>query len=85
MGLPRLHRPYLYDRFFFVTGNLLRSRTRLEESDFGRLQRGLVKSPGEWKWSSMAEYAGVIPEEQERRCGLRVDRVRLPDDVKTSI
>jgi hypothetical protein len=27
-----------------------------------------------------AEYAGVRGEEQERRCGLRIDRVRLPAD-----
>jgi len=171
----RLRRPYLYDRFFFVTANLLRSRTKLKESDFARLavsfsrtrqkhgfmftawvflpdhwhvvihppypltistvlkalkvsstisinlrrreagevwqerffdralrtvreyhekvdyihfnpvRRGLVKSPEGWKWSSMAECAGVSPEEQERRCGLRIDRVGLPDDLKTSI
>jgi hypothetical protein len=40
----------------------------------------LVKKPEDWKWSSMAEHAGVSAEEQERRCGLRIDRVPLPVD-----
>jgi hypothetical protein len=35
--MSRLRRPFLYDRFIFVTVNLLRCRTRLEESDFARL------------------------------------------------
>jgi hypothetical protein len=32
----------------------------------------------EWKWSSFPEYAGVDAAEQESRCGLTIDRVRLP-------
>jgi hypothetical protein len=31
------------------------------------------------------EYAGVSAEEQEQRCGLSIDRVRLPADEKTRI
>jgi hypothetical protein len=31
------------------------------------------------------EYAGVSGEDLERRCGLRVDRVRLPADENTRI
>ena len=49
------------------------------------VRRGLVKRPEEWKWSSAVEYAGVSGEEQERRCGLRIDRVRLPADENTRI
>ena len=168
--MSRLRRPFLYDRFIFVTANLLPSRTKLNESEFARLavslarmrqkhgflltawvflpdhwhaiiyppypltistvfkavktssmiginlrrhetgelwqerffdhalrtvreyhekveyihlnpvKRGLVKKPEDWKWSSMAEHAGVSAEEQERRCGLRIDRVPLPVD-----
>jgi len=49
------------------------------------LRRGLVKEPTDWKWSSVHEYAGVSGEEQERRCGLRIDRVRLPADESARI
>jgi hypothetical protein len=31
------------------------------------------------------EYAGIDAAEQEKRCGLRVDQVRLPADEKTRI
>jgi hypothetical protein len=33
----------------------------------------------------MREYAGVSGEDQERFCGLRIDRVPLPFDVRTRI
>jgi putative transposase len=173
--MSRLRRPFLYDRYIFVTANLLKSRTALGERDFARLaralarmrvkhkfaltawvflpdhwhaiiyppypltistvfqavkvssmisinvgrrergelwqprffdramrtvreymetveyihlnpvRRGLVKSAEDWKWSSVHEYAGVSGEEQERSCGLRIDRVRLPADQETRI
>jgi putative transposase len=49
------------------------------------VRRGLVKCAEDWKWSSVHEYAGVSAEEQERRCGLRIDRVRLPADENARI
>jgi len=49
------------------------------------VRRGLVRQATDWKWSSVHEYAGVSGEEQERRCGLRIDRVRLPADENTRI
>jgi hypothetical protein len=49
------------------------------------VRRGLVGDARDWKWSSVHEYAGVSGEEQERRCGLRIDRVRLPGDENTRI
>ncbi len=49
------------------------------------VRRGLVKHAEEWKWSSVHEYAAVSGEEQERRCGLRIDRVRLPADENARI
>ncbi len=49
------------------------------------LRRGLVKNPGDWKWSGMREYAGVSGEDQKRFCRLRIDRVPLPFDVHTRI
>ena len=44
------------------------------------VKRSLVKRPEGWKWSSFPEYAGVEAAEQECRCDLAVDRVRLPAD-----
>ena len=35
--MSRLRGPFLYDRYFFVSVNLLRSRRKLEERDFTRL------------------------------------------------
>jgi putative transposase len=49
------------------------------------VRRGLVKRAEEWKWLSVHEYAGVSGEEQEQRCGLCIDRVRLPADENTAI
>ncbi len=173
--MSRLRRPFLYDRFIFVTVRLLSSRTKLDDIDFGRLansftrmrtkhsflltawvflpdhwhaiihsaypltiskalnsvktssriginvqrneqgelwqerffdrglrtvreyhekieyihlnpvKAGLVNRPEDWKWSSMKEFAGVSGEEQERFCGLRIDRVPLPTDLNTRI
>jgi putative transposase len=173
--MSRLRRPFLYDRYIFVTVDLLKLRTRLQERDYqclarslakmrekhgflltawvflpdhwhaiiypwypltistvlkavkvssmvpinvgrgargelwqGRffdralrtvkeyhetvdyihlnpVRRGLAKRAEDWKWSSTQEYAGISGEEQERRCGLRVDRVRLPTDEDTQI
>jgi putative transposase len=173
--MSRLRRPFLYERFLFVTVKLLPHRTRLNEEDFARLanslsrmrqkhgflltawvllpdhwhaiihptypltistvskavkksstiginvrrgesgelwqerffdralrtvkeyhekveyihlnpvRRGLVQSPEDWRWSSRVEFAGVSGEEQERRCGLRIDRVPLPFDLQARI
>jgi len=47
--------------------------------------RALVGDAGDWKWSSVHEYAGIGDEEQEQPCGLRIDRVRLPVDENTRI
>ena len=41
--MSRLCQPFLYDRFIFVTANLLRSRTRLKESEFARLAVSLAR------------------------------------------
>ncbi len=35
--MSRLRRPFLYDRYIFVTVDLLRGRGKLQERDFGRL------------------------------------------------
>ncbi len=53
---------------------------KVEYIHLNTVKRGLVKYPEDWKWPSMAEHAGVSAEKQERCCGLRIDRVRLPTD-----
>ncbi len=173
--MSRLRRPFLYDRYIFVTVDLLRWRAKLQEEDYGRLalsllrmrekhgflltawvlmpdhwhaiiypphpliisrvfkavkvssmisinlgrqetgelwqgrffdralrtmkeyhetveyihlnpvRGGLVRRAEDWRWSSVHEYAGMSAEEQERRCGLRIDRVRLPADENSHI
>jgi putative transposase len=173
--MSRLRRPFLYDRYIFVTVKLLPSRSKMEERDYARLadalvrmrlarrfaltawvflpdhwhaiiyppyplsiaqamsaikvssmvainhgrhekrelwqerffdraqrrvkeyaetieyihlnpvKRGLVKRPEEWKWSSFPEYEGVDASEQQSRCGLIIDRVRLPADENARI
>ena len=173
--MSRLRRPFLYDRYIFVTVKLLISRSRLGERDYTRLaialarmrqkhgyvltawvflpnhwhaiiypphplsiakamsaikvssmvainhgrcekgevwqeryfdhalrtvknygetveyihrnpvKRGLVKRPEEWKWSSFPEYAGADAAEQQKQCGLTIDRVRMPADESARI
>ena len=46
---------------------------------------GLVSHSRDWPWSSFSEYAGMTPEEQNCRCGLVIDRVRIPTDPRTRI
>jgi hypothetical protein len=45
----------------------------------------LVSRPEDWRWSSYSEYAGMSAEEQHDRCGLIVDRVRIPSDPRARI
>ncbi len=49
------------------------------------VRRGLVKRREQSKWSNFPEYAGVDAAEQESRCGLAIDRVRLPADEKARV
>ena len=41
--MSKFRRPFLYDRYIFVTVNLLRSRRKLEEPDFARLAIALAQ------------------------------------------
>ena len=43
MAMSRLRRPFLSDRFLFVTVKLLPRRTRLDEGDFARLANSLSR------------------------------------------
>ncbi len=46
---------------------------------------GLVERSEVWRWSSVNEYSGVSAAEQERRCGLTIDRVNMPSESNTRI
>ncbi len=41
--MSRLRRPFLYDRYIFVTVTLLRTRSKLQDADFGCLARTLAR------------------------------------------
>ena len=49
------------------------------------LRSGLVSHPRDWKWSSYNEYAAMSAAEQKSRCGLIIDRVRMPSDPRARI
>ncbi len=48
--MSRLRRPFLYDRYIFVTVDLLRGRGKLEERDFGRLATTLARMRQKQRW-----------------------------------
>ncbi len=74
------------ERFFDRALRTVREyHEKVEYIHLNPVRRGLVKKPEDWKWSSMPEYAGISGEDQERFCGLRIDRVPLPFDVRTRI
>jgi len=74
------------DRFFDHALRTVRDyNEKVEYIHLNPVRRGLVRHATDWKWSSVHEYAGISGEEQERRCGLRIDRVRLPADGNTRI
>jgi len=50
--MSRLRRPFLSDRYFFLTVNLLRGRNPLEEGDFERLALALDRDASEARVSA---------------------------------
>ena len=74
------------ERFFDRALRTVREyHEKVEYIHLNPVRRELVKNAEDWKWSSMREFAGVSGEDQERFCGLRIDRVPLPCDVHTRI
>src|SRR5271157_5936499 len=53
---------------------------KVEYLHLNPVRAGLVSRPEDWRWSSYNEYAGMSAKEQNERCGLIVDRVRMPSD-----
>jgi hypothetical protein len=58
---------------------------KVEYIHLNPVRAGLVSRPEKWRWSSYSAYAGMSAEEQKRRCGLIVDRVRMPSDPRARI
>ena len=58
---------------------------KVEYIHMNPVRAGLVSRPQDWRWSSFNEYAGTTSEEQKQRCGLIIDRVRIPSDPRTRI
>jgi hypothetical protein len=63
-------------RHFFIVVRLLRRREEFTEADFPRWREPLT---------DYNEYAGMSADEQNKRCGLIVDPVRMPSDPGTRI
>jgi hypothetical protein len=58
---------------------------KVEYIHLNPVRAGLVTRPQDWPWSSYNEYASMSAEEQKKRCGLIVDRVRMPSDPRARI
>ena len=58
---------------------------KVEYIHMNPVRAGLVSRPQDWRWSSFNEYAGTTSDEQKQRCGLVIDRVRMPSDPRTRI
>jgi hypothetical protein len=58
---------------------------KVEYIHLNPVRAGLVSGPEDWRWSSYSEYAGTSADEQNERCGLVVDRMRIPSDLRARI
>jgi hypothetical protein len=58
---------------------------KVEYIHLNPVKAGLVPRSEEWRRSSVNEYSGVSAGEQERRCGLTIDRMNMPSDPRTRI
>ena len=58
---------------------------KVEYIHLNPVRAGLVSRPEDWRWSSYNEYAGRSADQQNERCGLIVDRVRMPSDPRARI
>jgi putative transposase len=58
---------------------------KVEYIHLNPVRAGLVSRPEDWRWSSYNEYVGMSGDEQTGRCGLIVDRVRMPCDPRARI
>ena len=58
---------------------------KVEYIHLNPVRAGLASRLEDWRWSSYNEYAGISVDKQNERCGLIVDRVRMPSDPRARI
>jgi hypothetical protein len=58
---------------------------KVEYIHLNPVRAGWVSRPEDGRGSSYNEYAGLSAEEQNERCGLIVDRVRMSSDPRARI
>jgi putative transposase len=77
-----LWQPRFFDR---ALRSVKEYNEKVEYIHLNPVRAGLVSRPEDWRWSSYNEYAGMSADEQNQRCGLIVDRVRMPSDLRARI
>jgi putative transposase len=58
---------------------------KVEYIHLNPVKAGLVSRAEDWRWSSVHEYCGMSAAEQMCRCGLTIDKVRMPADPRARI
>ena len=77
-----LRQPRFFDR---ALGTVKEYGEEVEYIHLNPVRAGLLSRPEDWRWSSYNEYAGTSANEQNERCDLIVDRVRMPPDPRARI
>ena len=77
-----LWQPRFFDR---ALRSVKEYNEKVEYIHLNPVRAGWVSRPEDWRWSRYNEYAGISAEEQKKRCGLIVDRLRMPSDPRARI
>jgi REP-associated tyrosine transposase len=77
-----LWQPRFFDR---ALRSVKEYNEKIEYIHLNPVRAGLVSRPEDWCWSSYNEYAGMSAGEQNKRCGLIVDRLTMPCDPHARI
>jgi len=77
-----LWQPRFFDR---ALSTVKEYNDKVEYIHLNPVRAGLVSRPEDWRWLSYNEYAGTSADEQNERCGLIIDRLRLPSDPRARI
>ncbi len=73
-------------RFFYRALRTVKEyNEKVEYIHLNPVRAGLASRPEDWRWSSYNECAGMSAEDQNKVCGLIVDRVRIPSDPRARI
>ena len=77
-----LWRPRFFDR---ALRTIKEYYEKVEYIRINPVRAALVSRPEDGPWSSYNEYAGMSADEQNERCGLIVNRMRMPSDPRARI